>query len=151
MALSQVICAIRANYFSCKEVHYYMVMCSKSFYSALLLGANLTSNTLETLRMEGSAFKISLFLHATPNFEFLNTTSFSWSKLFFQFLYENFCRENEFLKKKKYFDISIYQSPIWDDILCNSGSEVHLPLFDKTHKIFTITCSLRADKNFFAI
>ena len=93
------LCAIRANYFSCKELHYYMVMCSKSFYSALLLGANLTSNTLETLRMEGSAFKISLFLHATSNFEFLNTTLFSWSKISFQFLYENFCKENKFFKK----------------------------------------------------
>ena len=55
-------------------------------------------------------------------------------------------------KKKKYFDISIYQSPIWDDILCNGGGEVLLlPLFDKTHKIFTITCSLGTDKKFFVI
>ena len=133
-----------------------MAMCSKSFYSALLWGANLTSNTLETLRMEGSAFRISLFFHATPNFEeyYKLTYVFFLSKIFFQFLYGNFCRKDKFFKKRKmyiYFDISIYQSPIWDDILCNGGWEVHLPLFDKTHETFTITCSLRADKNFFVI
>ena len=80
-----------------------MAMCSKSFYSALLWGANLTSNTLETLRMEGSAFRISLFFHATPNFEeyYKLTYVFFLSKIFFQFLYGNFCRKDKFFKKKE--------------------------------------------------
>ena len=108
--LSQVICAIRANNFCYKEVHYYMAMYSKSFYSALLWGANLTSNTLETLRMEGSAFKISLYLHAKP---ILRNTTYLCNFFYLHNIYFfNFCMEisaekkNSSKKRKKMILVS---------------------------------------------
>ena len=158
MRLSQVICAIRVNNFCYKEEHYYM--CSKSFYTPLLLGANLTSNTLETLRMEGSAFKISLYLHAKPilrNTTYLCNFFDLHNIYFFNFCMEISAEKKNSSKKRKKNDISIYYlvsiNHQFEMTFCATVVErsTYLALFDKTDKIFTITCSLRADKNFFVI